>query len=1677
MSGHRRPAIAVTGIGCWYPGAPDPRHLWENILAKRREFRRYPSERASLQDYYHPDRDNPDMFYQPSVALVDGFAFDWASYRVPRATVLCTDVAQWLALEVATRAIADAGFTRDTIPGDTTGVFVGNTNTGEMTRSFNMRLRWPFVRRALDTAAEHIGLDPDRHEELTQVMERAYKSVLPQVTEDFGAGTIGATIAGRIANYFNFHGGHYVVDWACASSLMAVATACELLHQGRLDLALAGGVDVSLDAFEMVGFAKAGALTSSLITPFDARGSGFIAGEGSGVVVLKRLEDARAAGDYVYATIHGWGLSSDGRTGIMQPTEGGQATAIGRAYALADYDVCDVDFIEAHGTGTRRGDQTEVGGIAVALADGGGVAENAIGVTSVKSNIGHTKAAAGIAGLIKAVIAVNRRIVPPTASLRQPHPVFERIATGMFPVRYGEVRGPHTPLRAGVSAFGFGGANSHVTLQSGDAPSDRLAPTLDERTLLASHQDAEVFVFGGETLGELAAQLATVLGEAPRVSYSDLTDLAADHAARLTRGARLRAAVVASSPDELGARVDELRQCLGGQALQTQRCWSNADRDLWLGGHPSAPRIGYVFPGQGSQRLRMARTLVERHRWARELLTKADRWIADAGGSEVSSLFLADLDRGRSEDVQRWELALMRTQLAQPAICFASLLYLRFLTHLGIRPSVVGGHSLGELTALHAAGAYDTEALIKLAACRGQAMAADPDQPGAMLALACSAATAREVIAAVGSDVVVANINSPRQVVLSGAKTSVRRCIDAAADKGIAATPLRVSNAFHSLLVAGAASALDNVDFVPRPTTVLVPMVSAIAGEMITGQLDVQEYLVRQLQAQVDFVSATQTLQKQCDILLEVGPGRVLSRFIRDSLPEAALVCLPSEGEVDSHRDLCRLVACCYVAGVAVHWSALYEGRLVRPYVPPSRRLFIRNPLEEKMTPAESEDTSAEEVLESDRGRAAALPSRAVHLPAAADGAAAAVDLSSTVRRLVAGATGYTVDSISMDARMLEDLGLDSIKAGELVAEIARAADAAGQVEPARFANASLREIVAAVVEAGGGATRVVTAAAESAAAASRPHPAGPTSDQEQSLVDMVVARTGFPSSAVTLDSRLLEDLGLDSIKAGELVAQAAQALDAAGAVEPAQLANATLREVLDTIVEAGRTSAEPSAPPLTAPSPSPQGASTPSAPSPPGSDDVERLVLAQAMQITGFGPAAVSVSSHVLEDLELDRTALETLINDCAERLSLRTPPDVSALLDRTLGGLAALLGEQLRRAAAEPRSLATNSDQLDSWTRNYEVTVVPAPDRERPADSPDSPDRWANAQALVLAGPGEQVYARALADQLAVLGCVAEVHEFGPGAAVGDDRFSHIFAFLSVSGAPVEDVDDLAALYERLVIPAKCPTALPAPGRRVSLTWVQFGGGWFGAGSIPSLPSSATALAFARCVALERPDLAVRVVDVAPSLPVDRCADVVVREVAREGRLVIAGYDPDGVRRKPWLRLQRPSAYLPRAAALGADDVVLVTGGAKGIMAEAALALARATQARMVLVGSSEASAGGPQAPGRTVDRFREEGLDARYYRCDVTSADALEGLLDAIGKDVGRVTVVVHGASRITPRRSDDVTAEAAADEAAPKALGAVNLCRALARRPPRLLVGITSIIGSIRISQPMFVDAMP
>jgi enediyne polyketide synthase len=1003
-------AIAIVGMACRYPDARSPGELWENALAQRRAFRRIPAERLNLNDYLSSDRQSPDRTYSTEGAFIEGYEFDRARFRVPGATYRAADPAHWLTLDVAATALEDAGFPEgEGLPRETTGVFVGNTLTGEFSRANTMRLRWPYVRRVVKKVLEDDSISPDRQRELLAQMEELYKKPFPPVGAETLAGGLSITIAGRICNHFDLKGGGYTVDGACASSLLAVINACSSLAAGDLEVAIAGGVDLSTDPFELVGFAKTGALAADMMRVYDTRSAGFWPGEGCGLIVLMRHEDALLKRLRVYAVIRGWGVSSDGSGGITRPEVEGQLIALRRAYARAGYGADTVAYFEGHGTGTAVGDATELQALARARREGGETRPAA--VSSIKAIIGHTKAAAGVAGLIKATMALGAQILPPTVGCDDPHEELKQDKPTLRALKQGELFPASANLRAGISAMGFGGINTHVTLEA-EHDDRRQSLTSKERSLLTTAQDAELFLFSAGDLDQLENQIERVLAYADRLSRSELTDLAVRLSETL-RPLAVRAAVVASSAAELSVRLEALRSHMRSGTMRL----IDPTGGIFLGvDHPSA-RIGFLFPGQGSPSYKDGGT------WARRFN------------------FLEDL---YAYTKQLWHGDGVSTEVAQPAIVASSVAALRVLSRLGIAGRVAVGHSLGELTALHWAGSLRESSLLRIARARGRAMAECDGPAGAMLSVAADRQAVEQVLN--GERVVMAGFNSPMQTVLSGEALEISAVARRAESRGLRTTLLRVSHAFHSGLVASAGTQLyahlEREEFRPLQHQVF----STITGQHLSADADVRTLLREQVTSPVRFMEAINSAAAAgVDLWLEVGPGQTLSGLIGQFRSEPAIA-LDAGG--NSIRGLLNAVGACFSLGARVAHDELFADRFARPFNLDWHPRFFVNPCELAPHDDVAEDDHVEESSEvTDEISTGSNTDTPLEV----------------VRRLVAERLELPLTTIKDESRLLDDLHLNSISVAQLVAEAARCLNLPPPLAPTHFANATLSEIAQAL--------------------------------------------------------------------------------------------------------------------------------------------------------------------------------------------------------------------------------------------------------------------------------------------------------------------------------------------------------------------------------------------------------------------------------------------------------------------------------------------------------------------------------------------------------------------------------------------------------------------------------------
>ncbi|MFD9739259.1 SDR family NAD(P)-dependent oxidoreductase [Umezawaea sp. NPDC059074] len=894
-------AIAVVGMACRYADATGVDELWQTVLGRRKGFRSLPEGRLGAA--YRGEQ--ADQTYVSHAGLLRGWEFDRAAFGVPGPLYRAVDQTHWLALQTCAEALADAGHPdAEGLDRDRVGVVLGNSLTGEFSRAATLRLRWPFIHRAALAAMAASGLSPQDADLVATAMRDLVRAPFPEPGDESLAGALANTIAGRVCNHFDFHGTGYTVDGACASSLLAVMAACRALASHELDFALAGGVDLSLDPFELVGFARMGAVArGASMRVYDSRPTGFLPGEGCGVVGLMRADDALRAGHRVYATIAGWGTASDGAGGLTRPEQAGQTKALRRAYEMARLDPVAAGYFEGHGTGTEVGDRVEL----LTLTSVRATAAKPAALGSVKANIGHTKAAAGVAGLIKAALAVHHRVLPPTTGCDEPHGLLRGNRSVRVLDEPEEWTGPQ--VVAGVSAMGFGGVNTHVVLAGGEPRASTGVPV---RRPLPRHEIVPLSAVDPDDLGRQLAELEAL---APSLSQAELHDLAATEHRRGLGGA-VRCALVASGPEQLTTAATRARA-----ALSTWDGTPLAPRDAdFVLAHGGPHRIGLLFPGQ-----------------AAPVRARLDDWATDVPALPPGVV----VNDGDTD-----------TAVAQPAIVRQSLAALGWLESTGVEFACATGHSLGEIAALVWAGALTATDGLALAADRGAIMARHGRRGTTMASVALPPEQVRELLS--GIPVTVAGHNGPANTAIAGDSGDVRVAVARAKDRGAAATLLPVSHGFHSEAmrhaVAPLTDRLAHTRFRPPSRTVY----STVTGAELGGE-DPAALLARQPTLPVRFTDALAHLR--CDLLVEAGPGTTLA-----SLVTTPVVSVDCGGDGRGHALTTAALAC--VGGMSL--DPWFADRPYRRFDRDTRMTMLTNPCEQDLTAPRPEETAPEE--HEDRG-------------------------------------------------------------------------------------------------------------------------------------------------------------------------------------------------------------------------------------------------------------------------------------------------------------------------------------------------------------------------------------------------------------------------------------------------------------------------------------------------------------------------------------------------------------------------------------------------------------------------------------------------------------------------------------------------------------------------------------
>ncbi|WP_174185440.1 type I polyketide synthase [Nocardia barduliensis] len=836
----QREPIAIVGIGCRFPGgAENPRQYWELLSSGRDAIVEAPENRWTVTD-------SAPRRARRRAGLLAGpiDAMDAEFLGIAPREAASMDPQQRLVLEVAWEAMEDAAIVPDGPAAARTGVFLG--------------VSWQEYQRTI--TPEWVN-SVDAHT-LT--------------------GTMSSIVAGRVSYVLGLRGPAVAIDTACSSSLVAVHQACRSLRTGECDVALAGGVNLLQSELTSEALARMGALSpDGHCRPFDARANGYVRGEGAGVVVLKTLSRAIADGDAIRALIRGSSVNHDGRSmGLTAPNPTAQRELLRDALTDAGCDAGLVGYVETHGTGTPLGDPIEVEALSQVL--GAPRAEGAVCLLgSVKSQIGHLEAAAGVAGLIKVVLQLEHERIPRQHDFVTMNPKISLDGTALaVPTR--DVAWPRTerPRLAGVSSFGFAGTNAHVVLEQAPEPAAR-----------AESEEPALLVLSARTASALGALSQRYAQQLARQEVS-VADAAATAALGRTHFAHRRT-VVARTAEEAAREL----------AAPAGRSTGPASGE---------PRVAMLFTGQGAQYAGMGAALDRRYPAFRAALDRCDELLGPLpGGMRLRSLLF-----------EANEELLARTEYAQPAIFAIEWACAELWSAFGIRPQIVLGHSLGELVAATVAGVLDLPAGLRLAAERGRLMQAVA-QEGAMAAVFAAPVEFEALLEELAASLSVAAVNGPEQFVVSGAVDAVRRVVRAAEEQSIRTVRLPGTTAFHSPLLD---PMLDDfrtrvAELVPAPRAAAITLVSNVTGARIETPMDA-DYWRAHARGTIRFAEGVRSVAELgVDAYLEVGPHPVLSEFGRRTDPDALWVPSMHRASVDDEV-LLRAVGDLYCAGAAIDWSA-----------------------------------------------------------------------------------------------------------------------------------------------------------------------------------------------------------------------------------------------------------------------------------------------------------------------------------------------------------------------------------------------------------------------------------------------------------------------------------------------------------------------------------------------------------------------------------------------------------------------------------------------------------------------------------------------------------------------------------------------------------------------------------
>ncbi len=890
--------IAVVAMGGYFPDAIDLNTFWNNILIKRVSIRDIPEESFDRSIYYRPEvfgkSDKKDKSYTKiaAVARLDDYLHLCRKYKIPPTTAELMDPNQHVAMYCVDQALSSL---KSVLPKERTAVIFGTGAPGIQNDNIIRRVFFQKIEDHLRNKSQ-LGSKisaAELDEIIYELSANMLNNTLP-ITEDSAPGMLQNITAARISNIFDFHGPSFTVDAACASTLTAASLGMSGLLNHEYDAVITGAAEVSLSEPGFIAFSGINALSPDGSYPFDERANGFVMGFGGGVLVLKRLGDALRDQDNIIALISGYGLGSDGKgKAIAAPSEEGQVRVIQAAARMANYPIDTVELIEAHGTGTIVGDVIEISALKSAFQGLSATKQNYCGISSVKSNIGHLRTAAGAPSLIKTAFALHNKILPPIADVQKVNPKLQLEGSPFYILteqKHWQESKEH-PRRAGVSSYGFGGSDYHVAMEEyrpeflpkmyplqGDRKKE--GSTLPEVKNRACHQ---VVLFSGDTSDEINASYSEFCQKLDsQIQYGQAVFL---NNATACAKKELRVGICAKDAVELKEKWNLLMKSLNEDKMEDPSFLQL--KGIYFGkGEPiSSEKTALMFPGQASQYPNMLREIHDTYTPVETFYMQADAmWKARYGYPLMPVIF--------GDDKEQLEKELKNTKNTHPAMFLSNVAIYKMLSECGVKADYMIGHSLGEITALYAAGMLDLKSAIELVGARGFSFDGIPEsERGRMVSVKADKTKVDEMIQNSKSKVSIANINSPEQTVVGGTDDEVNKFVEYLSGNNIVYTVLKVSHAFHTDLTERAANSfydkISNIEFDASKTRVMAchlvdfyPNTSGKINKM-------PKILKSQILSSVNFVDSIKKLYDLgVRLFIETGPSTVLTNLVRSILKD-----------------------------------------------------------------------------------------------------------------------------------------------------------------------------------------------------------------------------------------------------------------------------------------------------------------------------------------------------------------------------------------------------------------------------------------------------------------------------------------------------------------------------------------------------------------------------------------------------------------------------------------------------------------------------------------------------------------------------------------------------------------------------------------------------------------------